>query len=161
MLTTTIRSLRRAPGLAIAAVLCLSLGAAATTAVSTLVGALLIRPLPFPDADRLVRVWFDEPDVATRVSLSIPDIDDFAQVQAFDRFVGTARVRAVALFGSGAERLRGEAVSPQLLRAAGTAAVRRPAARRRRSASRRATGDGVESRRMGPVLRQRSASDRP
>ena len=113
MLTTTIRSLRRAPGLAVAAVLCLSLGAAATTAVSTLVGALLLRPLPFPDADRLVRVWFDEPDVATRVSLSIPDIDEFAQVPAFDRFVGTARVRAVALFGDGAERLRGEAVSPQ------------------------------------------------
>ena len=113
MLITTIRSLRRAPGLAIASVLCLSLGAAATTAVSTLVGALLLRPLPFPDADRLVRVWFDEPDVATRVSLSIPDIDDFAQVPAFDRFVGTARVRAVALFGNGAERLRGEAVSPR------------------------------------------------
>ena len=63
MLTTTMRSLRRAPGLAIAAVLCLSLGAAATTAVSTLVGAVLLRPVPFPDAERLVRVWFDEPDV--------------------------------------------------------------------------------------------------
>jgi putative ABC transport system permease protein len=105
-------SLRRAPGLAIAAVVCLALGAAATTAVSTLVGALLFRPLPFPDADRLVRVWFDEPNVATRISLSIPEFEDFASVPAFELFVGTARVRVVALFGNGAERLRGEAVSP-------------------------------------------------
>lgn len=112
MLITTIRGLRRSPGLAIAAVSCLALGAAATTAVSTLVGALLFRPLPFPDADRLVRVWFDEPNVATRISLSIPEFEEFATVPAFEQFVGTARVRVVALFDNGAERLRGEGVSP-------------------------------------------------
>jgi predicted permease len=113
MLSHAYKSLRRAPGLALAAVLCLALGAAATSAVATLVGALLLRPLPFPDADRLVRLWFEEPGGDSRISLSIPEFDDFKQVRAFDAFVGTARVRAVALFGSGAKRLYGEGVSPR------------------------------------------------
>ena len=111
MLTSAFRSLRRTPGLALAAVLCLALGAAATTAVGTLMSALLVRPLPFPDADRLVRVWFEEPGADTRISLSIPEFHDFKQARAFDAFLGTARVRVVALFGDGAERLRGEGVS--------------------------------------------------
>jgi putative ABC transport system permease protein len=111
MLTHAFRSLRRAPGLAAAAVLSLALGAAATTAVSTLIAALLLRPLPFPDADRLVRIWFEEPGRDTRISLSIPEFDDFKRARAFDAFLGTARVRVVALFGTGAERLRGEGVS--------------------------------------------------
>lgn len=112
MLINVYRSLRRSPGLALAAVLCLALGAAATTAVGTLISALLLRPLPFPDADRLVRVWFAEAGGDERISLSIPELDDFKQARAFDAFFGTARVRVVALFGRGAERLRGEAVSP-------------------------------------------------
>jgi predicted permease len=110
-LVDALRSMRRAPGLAVAAVLCLALGAAATTAVGTLVSALLIRPLPFPDADRMVRVWFEEPSGDNRISLSIPEFEDFRRASAFDLFLGTARVRVVALFGSGAERLRGEGVS--------------------------------------------------
>jgi putative ABC transport system permease protein len=126
MWTQALKSLRRAPGLAIAAILCLGLGASATSAVTTLVGALMLRPLPFPDADRLVRVWLEEPGTTPRVSLSIPELDDFAKVQAFDRFIGTARVRIVALFGGGAERLRGEGVSPHYFELlGGTAALGR------------------------------------
>jgi hypothetical protein len=71
-------------------VVCLALGAAATSAVATLVGALLLRPLPFPEADRLVRLWFEERDVSSRISLSIPEFDDFGQIPAFDTFVGSA-----------------------------------------------------------------------
>jgi putative ABC transport system permease protein len=111
MLANAFRSLRRAPALAVAAILCLALGAAATSAVGTLISALLMRPLPFADADRLVRVWFEEPGADTRISLSIPEFSDFGQARAFDAFLGTARVRVVALFGDGAERLRGEGVS--------------------------------------------------
>jgi putative ABC transport system permease protein len=58
-----------------------------------------------------VRVWFVEPGGDTRISLSIPEFADFSQAPAFDTFLGTARVRVVALFGNGAERLRGEGVS--------------------------------------------------
>ena len=114
MLTTilqALRSVRRAPALGIAAVLCIGLGASATTTVSTLVSATLLRPVPFPDAERLVRIWFDEPGVNARVSLSIPEIGDFARMRSFDAFAGTARVRTALRLEQGAERVRGEAVS--------------------------------------------------
>jgi putative ABC transport system permease protein len=111
MLINTLRSLRQSPALSIAALLCLALGAAATSAVATLISALLLRPLPFPDAGRLVRVWFEQPGGDSRISLSIPEFADFQQARSFDGFLGTARVRVVALLGNGAERLRGEGVS--------------------------------------------------
>ncbi len=62
-----IRSLRRAPALGVAAILCIGLGTAATTTVATLVSATLLREVPFPDAERLVRIWFEEPDVNPRI----------------------------------------------------------------------------------------------
>ena len=49
----TVRSLRQSPAFAIVAVASLALGIGATTAVFTLVNAMLLRPLPFPDAGRL------------------------------------------------------------------------------------------------------------
>jgi len=51
-----VRQLRRSPAFAAAALLCLALGIGATTAVYSLVDAILLRPLPFKDADRLVRL---------------------------------------------------------------------------------------------------------
>ena len=105
------RSLTRAPALTAAAVICLALGSAATTAMATLVDVAMLRTLPFPHADRLVRVWLEERDADRHQMLSIPEINELAGIRAFERFHGTARVRAVVLFGEGAERLRGEAVS--------------------------------------------------
>ncbi len=51
------RLLRRSPGFTIAAVLALALGTGATTAVFTLLDRVVLRPLPYPDPDRLVMVW--------------------------------------------------------------------------------------------------------
>jgi predicted permease len=50
------RRLRRAPGFAAAVVLVLALGVGATTAVFSLVSAILLEPLPYPEADRLARL---------------------------------------------------------------------------------------------------------
>jgi putative ABC transport system permease protein len=52
-----IRSLVRAPGYSIVAILCLSLGIAANVTVFTPVNTLLLRPLPFAEPDRVVNVY--------------------------------------------------------------------------------------------------------
>lgn len=51
-----LRQLRRSPGFTVAAVLILGLGIGANSAVFSAIDAVLLRPLPFPDADRLLRV---------------------------------------------------------------------------------------------------------
>jgi putative ABC transport system permease protein len=59
-----VRSLRRSPAFTAAAVLTLSIGIGATTAISSVVDTVLIRPLPLPDSDRLVRL--SEPELNPR-----------------------------------------------------------------------------------------------
>lgn len=49
-----VRGLRRAPGFALVAVVTLSVGIGATTAMYTLVDGVLLRPLPYPESDRIV-----------------------------------------------------------------------------------------------------------
>jgi predicted permease len=56
-----LRALRRAPAFTAIASLTLALGIGATTAVFSVVNAILIKPLPYPDADSLVGVWHTAP----------------------------------------------------------------------------------------------------
>jgi putative ABC transport system permease protein len=82
-----VRQLRRSPGFALAALTCLALGIGAATTVYSVVDAILIQPLPFRDADRLVRLYENVPaSVAgrppTERGLFYREFPDWAQAKS-------------------------------------------------------------------------------
>lgn len=102
-----VRTLRRAPGFTAASILTLTLGIGATTAVFSVVDAVLINPLPFPEPDRLVAVYSTNVNT-DKNALSYPNFDDIRrEVSAFERlaawrthaFTLTDRSQPEALYG--------------------------------------------------------------
>ena len=60
----TIRRLKKAPGFAVTVLLTLAIGIGANTTVFSVVNGVLLKPLPYPDSDRLVSVWLSAPGAA-------------------------------------------------------------------------------------------------
>src|SRR5690242_15866252 len=72
-----LRRLVSSPGFTVIATLTLALGIGANVAIFTVVHAVLIRPLPFPHPDRLVRVAADAKATGGRnIGISQPELDD-------------------------------------------------------------------------------------
>jgi len=109
-----LRSLSRSPGFAAVAVLCLALGVGANAAIFSVVNAVLLRPLPYSDADRLIRVYESFPG-GMYGSVSVPNYRDW--LARSDGFEQLAAWRLVSrnLQGSGeAEHLRMVEATPNL-----------------------------------------------
>lgn len=85
------RSLFRTPAFSFAAALVLALGLGATTAIFTLVERLLLSPLPYPDADRLVWIWNVPPRAGAGLrSLFATDIDEIRRESRLFESLGGA-----------------------------------------------------------------------
>ena len=79
-LRLALRLLTRNPGFAAAAILTLALGIGANTAIFSVVNAVLLRPAPFRDLDRIVMVWETDRNSGTsREPASVPDYLDYQQ----------------------------------------------------------------------------------
>ena len=72
------RALRANPGFTLAAVLTMCLGIGATTGVFSVVDAVILRPLPFPDAGRIVAIGTARNDAPSRIlGMSVEDLRDW------------------------------------------------------------------------------------
>ena len=76
-LQVAVRRLSKDRGFTATAVLTLALATGATTAVFTLVNAVLLRPLAYRAPEQLVRIYDVQPDVP-RASVSVPDANDWS-----------------------------------------------------------------------------------
>ncbi len=106
-----LRSLRKSPGFTTVAVLILALGIGANAAIFSIVNAALLRPLPYPRSDRLVRIYTTT-GPHQRGEFSGPDFLDMEQRARSFAAVAATSGTSLTLTGSGEpERLPGEAVS--------------------------------------------------
>jgi hypothetical protein len=77
-----LRSLHRHRVFALTAILTLGLGIGANTAIFSAVNGVLLRPLPYPDPDRILTIWGHHPAIG-RESASLPDFLDWRKARSF------------------------------------------------------------------------------
>ncbi|PYR90770.1 MAG: ABC transporter permease [Acidobacteria bacterium] len=114
-----LRALRKQPIFTLVAVLTLTLGIGANTAIFSLLYQILLRPLPYPDAGRLVFVWNTYPGInLPQASVSIPDyLDRRAQAPAVEDATLFTRRSANLNEGGNPEQLGALAVTPSFFSA--------------------------------------------
>ena len=117
-----VRALLRAPGFTAVVVGTLALGVGANTAIFTVVDAVLLRSLPFPGADRFVRIAIQfDPDDGSGIKTSAAPMrfEDLEVLRSRSRSLsnlGTYTTQAVTLSGRGeAAQLSGVRISPQVM----------------------------------------------
>ena len=116
-----VRRLRRQPGFTLVATLTLALGIGATTAIFSVANGLLLRPLPYPDPDRIAMVWMDNSRLGLREDWhSYPDYDEFRTQNTTFEAIAIFNNSTRTLVGTGdPERLQGAHASPNLFKVLG------------------------------------------
>ena len=114
------RNLLKRPGFTAIALIALALGIGANTAIFSLVNAVVLRPLPYPDPDRLVWAWGNIRNGGNRASVSPLDYLDYRnQNTTFEHLAATMQM-PLNLTGSGdPERLMSSIVTGNFFQAFG------------------------------------------
>ena len=107
----SVRTLRQSPGFTAVAILTLAIGIGANTAIFSFVDAMLLKPLPYPESDRIVRVM-EKPPRGARNGISTLNFLDWQRDNTVFDFMSAQTGDAVTLTG-GSEpiQLRGALVS--------------------------------------------------
>src|SRR5262249_9492045 len=121
----TTRSLFRRPAFTATALVALAAGTAATTTVFAIVDTVVIKALPYPDADRLVNVQEASPATRARVSLLAPlRLEDWQRLnRTFVALSGYYSEAVTDTSGANPERLEGRRVAPRFFTVFGADAV--------------------------------------
>ena len=99
-LTFAVRNIFRRPGFAVVAILLLALGAGANAAVFSVVRGVLLRPLPFPEPDRLVAFW-------PNTFVSNEEVDYWRNhTRSFDRIAAISPGWMMGLVAQGGEPIK-------------------------------------------------------
>ncbi|HET9040589.1 MAG TPA: ABC transporter permease, partial [Gemmatimonadales bacterium] len=118
-----LRQLRRAPAFTAVALLTLILAIAANTAIYSAVSAVLLRPLPYPAAGRLVVLWAPGGDQGRNL-VSYPDLQEWRARNRTFEDIGVARTQSVNYTGAEhPDRLVGCFVTANTLRLLGARAA--------------------------------------
>ncbi|HZB44621.1 MAG TPA: ABC transporter permease, partial [Pyrinomonadaceae bacterium] len=113
------RKLRKSPGFTLVAVMTLALGIGANTAVFSVVNAVLLRPLPYKDPERLVRLS-EYSEKIPEISVSYPNFLDWREQQTSFELMAAMQPGSYNLSGEGEpERLAGGHVSPEFFKVLG------------------------------------------
>jgi putative ABC transport system permease protein len=108
-----LRTLRKNPGFTCVAVLTLALGIGANTAIFSVVNAVLLRPLPFPQSNRLVMVWATNDSGSREDVASYPDFSDWKeQSRSFEGIAAFTNRTMTISDGNAAVLVRGIRPTP-------------------------------------------------
>jgi predicted permease len=115
------RLLARSPGFTLVAALTLALGIGANTAIFSVVHGVLLKPLPYPDPDRLIRLFEESPPDVPEFPVSPGNFVDFrAQSRAFESLAAYER-SDLQIGGERPEQLRAMRVTAGFFRVLGYA----------------------------------------
>ena len=116
----SVRMLRKNPGFACVVVITLALGIGANTAIFSFVNAVILNPLPFPDADRLVGINEISKEGMADIGVSLPNFRDWqVRAKSFEE-IGGYRFDTFNLSGMGSpQRLVGQEVTLNYFRILG------------------------------------------
>ncbi|MFL6195860.1 MAG: ADOP family duplicated permease [Thermoanaerobaculia bacterium] len=119
-----LRSLGRSPAFTIVAVLCLALGIGANAAVFSVLNAVLLRPLPYPEPDRLVRIY-ETMGNGGQGSVALPNYRDWVEQSTGFSQLAFWQTGSRNLLGSGgAERIVTVETTPNLFSLLGVRPLR-------------------------------------